>query len=61
MTTPEDNNDLSIGFDRDRAKRQRELTNNKNQRGNYHLRIMLKDVFGFAEHQGELTFGLDTN
>ena len=27
-----DGNDLSIGFDRDRNRRQRELTNNKNQK-----------------------------
>ena len=40
--------DLSIVFDRDRNKRQRELPNNKNIKGNYHVRIMLRDVFGFC-------------
>ena len=49
---------MSIGFDRDRNRRQRELTNNKNQKGKYHVRIMLKDVFGFAEHQEKATYGL---
>ena len=50
--------DLSIGFDRDRGRRQRELTNNKNIKGNYHVTIMLKDIFGFAEHQEKGTYGL---
>ena len=27
-------------------------------KGKYHLRIMLKDVFGFAEHQQKATYGL---
>ena len=49
---------LSIGFDRDRGRRQRELINNKTQKGIFHLRNMLKDVFGFAEYQGKATFGL---
>ena len=50
--------DLSIGFDRDRNRRQRELTNNKTQKGKYHIRIYLKDVFGFAEYQDKGTYGL---
>ena len=50
MSSAEDSNVLFIGFDRDRGRRQRELTNNKNQKGRYHVRIMLKDVFGFAEY-----------
>ena len=41
--------DLSIGSDHDRGRRQRELTNNKTQKGKYHIRIMLKDVFGFVK------------
>ena len=43
--------DLSIGFDRSRDKRKRELFDNTNIKGKYHLRIYLKDIFGFAEHQ----------
>ena len=50
--------DLSFGFDRDRNRRQRELTNNKTQKGKYHVRIYLKDVFGFAEYQEKGTYGL---
>ena len=50
--------DLSIGFDRDRTRRRNELTNNKIIKGKYHVRIYLKDVFGFAEHQEKATYGL---
>ena len=50
ITSVRNIDDLSIGFDRDRRKRQRELTNNKNVKGNYHVTIMLRDIFGFTEH-----------
>ena len=50
--------DLSIGFDRDRTRRRNELTNNKNVKGKYHVRVYLKYVFGFAEHQEKATYGL---
>ena len=51
ITSSEDIDDLWIGFDRNRDRKQRKLTNNKNERGKYHIRVMLMDVFGFAEHQ----------
>ena len=50
--------DLSIGFDGDRYRRQRELTDNKNIKRKIHVRIMLKDIFGFAGHQEKGTYGL---
>ena len=50
--------DLSIGFDRDRGRKQRELNNNKKQKCKYHIIIYLKDIFGFAEHQEKATYGL---
>ena len=50
--------DLSIGFDRDRTRRRNELTNNKNIKGKYHVRIYLKDIFGYAEYQEKATYGL---
>ena len=50
--------DLSIGIDRDRNRRQRELTDNKTQKGKYHVRVYVKDVFGFAENQEKGTYGL---
>ena len=43
ITTAKGWDDLSIGFDPDRSRRQRELTNNKNIKGKYHIRICLKD------------------
>ena len=58
LTSSKGSDDLSIGFDRDRNRRQRELTNNKSQKGKYHVRIYLKDVFGFAEYQEKGTYGL---
>ena len=58
ITSAKDTNDLSIGFDRDRGMRQRELNTNKNQKGKYHFRIRLRDVLGFAEHQEKATYGL---
>ena len=58
ITSARNTDDLSIGFDRSRDRRQRQLTNNKIQKGKFHLRIYLEDVFGFAEHQETGTFGL---
>ena len=58
LTSSKGSDDLSIGFDRDRNRRQRELTINKTQKGKYHIRIYLKDVFGFAEYQNKGTYGL---
>ena len=58
LTTSRGSDDLSISFDRDRNRRKRELTNNKNIKGKYHIRIYLKDIFGFAEHQEKATYGL---
>ena len=58
LTSSKGSDDLCIGFDRDRNRRQRELTNNKTQKGKYHVRIYLKDIFGFAEYQNKGTYGL---
>ena len=58
LTSSKDSDDMSIGFDRDRDRRQRELSNNKNIKGKYHVRKMLRDIFGFAEHQQKATYGL---
>ena len=51
--------DLSIAFDRDRNRRQQELTDKKRQKDKYHIRIYFEDFFGFAEHQEKATFELD--
>ena len=58
LSSSKGSDDLSIGFDRDRNRRQRELTKNKTQKGKFHIRIYLKDVFGFAECQEKATYGL---
>ena len=58
LTSSKGSDDLSICFDRDRTRRRNELTNNKNIKGKYHVRIYLKDVFGFAEYQEKATYGL---
>ena len=58
ITSSKNSDDLSIGFDRSRARRQDEMTDNKRVKGKYHVRIMLKDVFGFAECQEKATYGL---
>ena len=58
LPSSRDSDDLSIGFDPDRDRRKREWLNNKTQKGKFHLRIYLKDVFGFAEYQEIGTFGL---
>ena len=58
LSSSKGSDDLSIGFDRDRGRRQRALTNNKTQKGKYHVRIYLNDVFGFAEYQEKAKYGL---
>ena len=58
ITSVRGSDDLSIGFDPDRARSQRDLTDNKNQKGKYHVRIVLRDIFGSAEHQEKPTYGL---
>ena len=58
ITSSKDSNDLSIGFDNNRNRRKDELALKKNIKGIYHVKIMLKDIFGFAEHQEKATYGL---
>ena len=58
ITSSKGSDDLSIGFDRSMQRRRDQMTNNKNVKGKFHLRIKLKDVFGFAEHQEKATYGL---
>ena len=57
ITSAKNTKDFSIGFDRDSGRRQEALTK-KNSEKKYHLRIMLRDVFGFAELQEKGTYGL---
>ena len=55
ITSPRGSDYLSVGLNRDRNTRQKELTNNKIIKGKYHVRNMLKRIFGFAEHQEKAT------
>ena len=58
ITSSKNSDDLSSGLDRSSARRRADMTDNKSVKGKYHLRIMLKDVFDFAEHQEKATYGL---
>ena len=58
LTSSKDSEDSSIGFDRSRGRRKNELSNNKSSKGKFHIRIYLKDIFGFAGHQEKGTYGL---
>ena len=58
LTSSRGSDDLSIGFDQSRDRRQKELANIKNNKGKYHLRIHLTDVFCFAEYQEIGIYGL---
>ena len=59
MTSAKDTEGLSIGFDRDRNRRQPELNHNNNWNKSYLIGFMLRDVFGFAECQEKATCGLE--
>ena len=52
-----DTKDLSLGFGHSRNRKRDKLTANKIIKGKYHLRNMLKDVFGYAECQEKDTYG----
>ena len=58
ITSARNTDDLSIGFDRDRGRTQREITINKIMKGKYHVTIMLKDTFGYVQHEEKATYGL---
>ena len=53
-----DSDDLSIGFHRSKAVRERELIINKQSKGSYQVRIYLKNAIGFAEQHDNCTYGL---
>ena len=58
LTTARRCDEWSIGFHHNRDARQQELSNNKKIKGTYHVRIYLKHIFGFAQHQWKGTYGL---
>ena len=54
ITSSKGSVDLSIGFDRSSARPREDMTTDKHVKGKFHLRIMLRDTFGFAEGQKKL-------
>ena len=48
LTSARDTDILSIDFDRNRIRRERELSNNKHQQGKNQVRTMLKEFFWFS-------------
>ena len=58
ITSARNFDDLSFRFARSRHRRKQELTNIENIKRKYHVRIYLKDNFGFAEHQEKAIYGL---
>ena len=58
ISSSRDSDDLSIGFHRSFDVREKKLTSNKSTQRNYPVRICLKDIFGFAGHQHNCSYGL---
>ena len=56
-TSTQQTSQLMYGFEESTAIRRQELTNNKNEKGTFFVRIILKDLFGFAD-QEKTTYGL---
>ena len=50
--------DVSISFHRNIAAREKELTNLKELKEKYLVRISVRDIFGFATHQENATYSL---
>ena len=57
LTSTKSTSQLLYGFEESETIRRQELTNNKNEKGTFFVRIKLKDLFGFAD-QVKITYGL---
>ena len=57
LTSTSQTSQLLYGFEESGTIRRQELTNNKNEKGTFFVRIKLKDLFGFAD-QEKITYGL---
>ena len=57
MTSTKSTSQLLYGFEESETIRRQELTNNKNEKETFFVRIKLKDLFGFAD-QEKITYGL---
>ena len=57
LTSTKSTSQLMYGFEESETIRRQELTNNKNEKGTFVVRIKPKDLFGFAD-QEKITYGL---
>ena len=57
LTSTKSTSQFMYGFEESLSVRRQELTNNKNEKGTFFVRIKLKDLFGFAD-QEKITYGL---
>ena len=57
LTSGSQTSQLLYGFEESTTIRRQELTNNKNEKGTFFVRIKLKYLFGFAD-QEKITYGL---
>ena len=57
LTSTKSTSQLMYGFEENLSVRRQELTNNKNEKVTFFVRIKLKDLFGFAD-QEKITYGL---
>ena len=48
----------SLGFHEKTGTRERESIENQKTKENYQLTVCVEDIFGFAEHQENATYGL---
>ena len=60
MTSSKGSDDLSIGFDRSPGRRRDGLTITKNVQVKYHLRILIKAVFGFVKSKEKASYDLSS-
>ena len=51
LTSTQQTSQLMYGFEESTTIRRQELTNNKNEKGTFFVRIKLKDLFGFADQE----------
>ena len=58
LSSSKESDDLSIGFHGSIEAQERKVTKTKQIKGIFLLEFFLKDVFGFAEHEYNCTYGL---
>ena len=61
ITSARDTDELSIDFDRDRGRRQPELSKNKNQKVNFILEVCLKIYLVLLNTENWAWFKVDVN